>query len=348
MYYNDINFGQQGLYYDVKRNTINHFKAFYQLPRLFERLCLSVVNYFPLWRSWSPRYARVVDLDSKALKPQEGGQLRFRGTIQTDGAGVTVLKKRFDRQIRYTARFTVEYETISYITNLTRRNHQEISGRCVAVEPGRRDMLYCVHESSTPEQPVQFRYIKQQQDKTWKTKKYRQILQDLKAQDPDVVQDESEQSVALSDFYGHTIMNHDLRAKCGEDAVFVMGNWSAPHARYHELIGGLGFQRLLKKHGFQVFLIDKYKTSRCCPTCHNESLHTFRSVPNSRSYRRQQYPTVIYHGLLIPAMAAPDRYRLWNRDVAACLNYMHILRGLRRNGMVPDRFRRDAVAPTRR
>ncbi|KAG1253349.1 hypothetical protein G6F68_011378 [Rhizopus microsporus] len=49
-----------------------------------------------------------------------------------------------------------------------------------------------------------------------------------------------------------------------------------------------------------------------------------------------------------PAMVAPDRYRLWNRDVAACLNYMHILRGLRRNGMVPDRFRRVAVAPTRR
>ncbi|KAL4206120.1 hypothetical protein AB4K20DRAFT_1925239 [Rhizopus microsporus] len=48
------------------------------------------------------------------------------------------------------------------------------------------------------------------------------------------------------------------------------------------------------------------------------------------------------------AVAAPDRYRLWNRDVAACLNYMHILRGLRRNGMVPDRFRRVAVAPTRR
>ncbi|CEI88626.1 hypothetical protein RMCBS344292_03008 [Rhizopus microsporus] len=48
------------------------------------------------------------------------------------------------------------------------------------------------------------------------------------------------------------------------------------------------------------------------------------------------------------AMAASDRYRLWNKDVAACLNYMHILRELRRNGMVPDRFRRVAVAPTRR
>ncbi|CEG72440.1 hypothetical protein RMATCC62417_07999 [Rhizopus microsporus] len=46
-------------------------------------------------------------------------------------------------------------------------------------------------------------------------------------------------------------------------------------------------------------------------------------------------------------MATPDRYRLWNRDVAACLNYMHILRGLRRNGMVPHRLSRNTVAPTR-
>ncbi|CEG66435.1 hypothetical protein RMATCC62417_03020 [Rhizopus microsporus] len=49
-----------------------------------------------------------------------------------------------------------------------------------------------------------------------------------------------------------------------------------------------------------------------------------------------------------PAIAASDRYRLWNRDVAACLNYMYILRGLRRNGMVPHIFRRVAVAPIRR
>ncbi|KAG1388163.1 hypothetical protein G6F60_013829 [Rhizopus arrhizus] len=47
-------------------------------------------------------------------------------------------------------------------------------------------------------------------------------------------------------------------------------------------------------------------------------------------------------------MAASDRYRLWNRDVAACLNYMHILRGLRRNGMGPHRWRRVAAASTRR
>ncbi|PHZ14529.1 uncharacterized protein RHIMIDRAFT_275382, partial [Rhizopus microsporus ATCC 52813] len=187
-------------------------------------------------------------------------------------------------------------------------------------------MLYFVHENSTPEQLVKFRYTKQQQDKTWKTKKYRRILQALEAQDPDIVradtisvegfgrflQARSEQSAVLSRFYGHTITNHDngyplfrkirlsayfnrqradqkliqdLRARFGEDAVFVMGNWSAPHARYHEPIRGLGFRRLLKKHEFQVYLIDEYRTSRCCPTCLNESLHTFRRVPNPRPYQ---------------------------------------------------------------
>ncbi|ORE10981.1 hypothetical protein BCV72DRAFT_329631, partial [Rhizopus microsporus var. microsporus] len=133
-----------------------------------------------------------------------------------------------------------------------------------------------------------------------------------------------------------------------------MGNWSAPHARYHEPICSLGFRRLLKKHRFQVYLIDEYKTSKCCPTCHKESLHTFRRVPNLRPYQCERYPAVVCHGILRctnlygrPAMAAPDRYRLRNRDVTACLNYVHILRELRLNDMIPHRFRRVAVAPTR-
>ncbi|ORE11642.1 hypothetical protein BCV72DRAFT_193162, partial [Rhizopus microsporus var. microsporus] len=104
-----------------------------------------------------------------------------------------------------------------------------------------------------------------------------------------VLQARSKYSAVLSKFYGHTITNHDngyflfrkvrlsayfnkqradqkliqdLRAKFGEDAVFVMGNWFAPHARYHEPIRGFGFRRLLKKHGFQIYLVDEYKTSR--------------------------------------------------------------------------------------
>ncbi|KAG1436582.1 hypothetical protein G6F56_013497 [Rhizopus delemar] len=34
--------------------------------------------------------------------------------------------------------------------------------------------------------------------------------------------------------------------------------------------------------------------------------------------------------------------RLWNRDLAACLNMLHIIRFLRTEGDTPDRFNRDA------
>ncbi|CEG79654.1 hypothetical protein RMATCC62417_14094 [Rhizopus microsporus] len=77
-----------------------------------------------------------------------------------------------------------------------------------------------------------------------------------------------------------------------------MENWPVPHARYHEPIRGLGFRRPFKKYGFKFYLTDEYKTSRRCPTGHNESLHTFRRVPNPRPYQRERYPTAVCHGLL--------------------------------------------------
>jgi hypothetical protein len=45
------------------------------------------------------------------------------------------------------------------------------------------------------------------------------------------------------------------------------------------------------------------------------------------------------------------RERLWNRDLAACLNMIHIVRNLRLNGEIPVRFQRAGAerrGPTRR
>ncbi|CEG81749.1 hypothetical protein RMATCC62417_15910 [Rhizopus microsporus] len=53
------NFGKHGLYYGVKRNPVNYFKAFYQLSRLFERLGLLVFSCFSLQPSWSPCYVPI-------------------------------------------------------------------------------------------------------------------------------------------------------------------------------------------------------------------------------------------------------------------------------------------------
>ncbi|KAG1042688.1 hypothetical protein G6F43_011834 [Rhizopus delemar] len=88
-----------------------------------------------------------------------------------------------------------------------------------------------------------------------------------------------------------------LRAKFGQDAVLVFGDWSAPNVKYQEPTRSKGLIRMLKKNGFVVYLINEYKTSSHCPTCENE-LEKFKTVPNLRPYQRKKKPDVLCNGLL--------------------------------------------------
>ena len=38
-------------------------------------------------------------------------------------------------------------------------------------------------------------------------------------------------------------------------------------------------------------------------------------------------------------------YRVWNRDMAACLNFIQIIRSLRKEDRIPEQFERGAVSP---
>ncbi|KAI9470889.1 MAG: hypothetical protein EXX96DRAFT_453898, partial [Benjaminiella poitrasii] len=133
-------------FYDSKVNMVDHVSAFYELVRVFVNLQLPVYNYFPLRKLWPPSYVtidskilcqnilglawtsftrdkltlweRVVDLNSAPFRHQEDGVLRFRGTIQTDGIGVSIIKKRTDGQGRYTTRYTLQVEQVRYISDL--------------------------------------------------------------------------------------------------------------------------------------------------------------------------------------------------------------------------------------
>ncbi|KAI7904686.1 uncharacterized protein BX663DRAFT_541673 [Cokeromyces recurvatus] len=61
------------------------------------------------------------------------------------------------------------------------------------------------------------------------------------------------------------ILVKKLKKKFGHDEILVIGNWSASNTKYHEPTRNKGLIRMLKKNGFQVFKIDEYKTSSCCP-----------------------------------------------------------------------------------
>ncbi|KAG0786634.1 hypothetical protein G6F16_008592 [Rhizopus arrhizus] len=338
-------FEQNNIYYDAKANLCEYMMSFYQLARLFETHRLPIFNCFPLRRTWIPGYATIdskilcqnilerrwtngidkmnlwagiVDTSSAALKPQEHGVLQFRGTIQTDGVGATVLKKRQDRKYRYIGLQNIFIEPTPYITTLNAQQHGKIAGRCVIIGSGRRDLLYCVHENSTADAPRTYKYTKYCQDKMEKTKKYRRICEAIKPQEVQNAEDTlvNPQSLNLQNFeeylrnrelvtellhrhYTKTTTNHltthplhrklklskyirrqkanediiaKLKSKFGNDAVFVMGNYSAPNTRYQEPVRGVGFRRLLKKHGFLVYLIDEIRTSQFCPSCENHSL----------------------------------------------------------------------------
>ncbi|KAL0083838.1 hypothetical protein F4703DRAFT_1856984, partial [Phycomyces blakesleeanus] len=240
----------------------------------------------------------------------------FRGTIQTDGVGISIIKQNKDTPKGPNPRraTTINPENFPYIHDLPPEQHKRIRGRCVLINHGRRDLLYCMRS-------LRIRL---------KRTKFRRILQDTKAQTPNVIAVEHEisqtsgrsnnitdfafhtsikaaNSSIISSFYTNTVsctsqkplfcklrlssyinrrkanerLVKYIRAKFGQDCVLVMGNW-----------------KLLRKHGFDVCLVDEYATSRHCPRCYQLSLQTFKQVDNPRPYRRIQMPTVTRHGLL--------------------------------------------------
>ncbi|KAI7904973.1 uncharacterized protein BX663DRAFT_484320 [Cokeromyces recurvatus] len=111
--------------------------------------------------------------------------------------------------------------------------------------------------------------------------------------------------------------------------ILVIANWSAPNIKYQEPTRNKGLISMLKKNDFEVYLIDEFRTSSFCPDCES-SLENFKEIKNPRPYMRKETPTVICHMLL---------RKLWNRDLAATLNFKKILISLR-NGKRNSLFAR--------
>ncbi|KAJ2498252.1 hypothetical protein GGH96_004456 [Coemansia sp. RSA 1972] len=70
-----------------------------------------------------------------------------------------------------------------YISELSQEQPQGTAGRCVLVDPGRRDLLFMLHEESTIAEKRVYRYTRCQQHRETHVAKYRKILQDEKTAD---------------------------------------------------------------------------------------------------------------------------------------------------------------------
>jgi hypothetical protein len=125
-YSKDYKFSKNSIYYDVKVKPNQHIKAYFMLAKLCEENNFKSFNCFPLRKSFIPCHItidtlilnhlilkdkkrftgnnnnyvwnRVVDLNQNEFKNQgEDRSMKFRGTIQTDGVSISILKQNFER-----------------------------------------------------------------------------------------------------------------------------------------------------------------------------------------------------------------------------------------------------------
>jgi hypothetical protein len=183
-YSEDYTFQKNSIYYDVMASPKNHFKAFFRLAELSEAEQTKQFACFPLRTTFIPCYmtldskiihyhvikskkntktgskfetwGAVVDLNKKAFKHQ-GFQksLRFQGTLETDGVGVSIIKQNTDTR-RNSPKLNTEKKVdgnqTKYIEGLGQADLKSTEGKYVLIDPGRRDLMYCMKETSTVEE----------------------------------------------------------------------------------------------------------------------------------------------------------------------------------------------------
>jgi len=117
-------------------------------------------------------------------------------------------------------------------------------------------------------------------------------------------------------------MLNKFKEKYGEpkEVVIGFGDYDQKgHMKFKEPVKGKGFRNLFRKAGYEVFLVDEFRTSCKCSDCKifDGVCETFRKRENPRPWRND---IIKVHGLVKCKTCS----RLWNRDVNASRNICKI------------------------
>ncbi|ORE04796.1 hypothetical protein BCV72DRAFT_257100 [Rhizopus microsporus var. microsporus] len=270
-----------------------------------------------------------------------GKILQFESTTETDGIDASVIKQNFDtsrkrpgtdnnRSQKPEEKKIEDDNNAKHIETLTRTELLSTNGRCVLIDSNRRDLLYCMKGTISAENKQILRFTSICRSKQSRhTKSLLQTLQLLPLR-------KMRFSSKLLPQQNDDKLIKSLKKKSGHDAVLVLGDWFAANVKFHEPIRNKGLIQMLKKSGFDLYLINEYKTSSLCPDCERK-LEKFKIVDSSGPYRRKDVSKVKCNGLLRCKDHSPNK--LWNRDLAAVCNFRKILMSLRETGERASCFR---------
>ncbi|KAH9253548.1 hypothetical protein BASA81_008595 [Batrachochytrium salamandrivorans] len=121
-------------------------------------------------------------------------------------------------------------------------------------------------------------------------------------------------------------------------AAEAWGDWSrGSQMKFLEPTKGVGMRKLFSRAGYEVVLVDEFRTSCTCFGCEGGACEKFRSVMNPRSWMREKRPMVLRNGLL----RCKTCERLWNRDRNGSLNIMRCAQAARLGGQRPSYMTRN-------
>ncbi|KAI9365630.1 hypothetical protein BD770DRAFT_376928 [Pilaira anomala] len=108
----------------------------------------------------------------------------------TDGIAVSVIKQNEDTSKGNSSKSTLSKivdESIDYMEKLSLQEHVSTIGKCVLIDPGRRDLLYCMSENSEKDinKKLVYRYTRNQKAVETKSTKFRRSL--LKSINPSML-----------------------------------------------------------------------------------------------------------------------------------------------------------------
>jgi transposase len=116
-------------------------------------------------------------------------------------------------------------------------------------------------------------------------------------------------------------MLHRFRSTFGtpEEVIIGFGDWEQrKQMKFKEPTKGKGMRELFRKAGYEVYLVDEFRTSCRCHRCEG-ACTTFRECPNPRPWKKNE--TTLRHGLLMCKTCTG----LWNRDVNSSLNIHRVV-----------------------
>jgi len=107
-----------------------------------------------------------------------------------------------------------------------------------------------------------------------------------------------------------------------DEVIIGFGDWEQKqHRKYKEPVKGKGNRLMLRKYGYETYLVDEYKTSKQCNGCKDANATTATFLKKTYVKKGKTHSQFI-HGLL----KCKTCNRVWNRDVNSSRNQRDITR----------------------